>query len=372
MPLISLSELAQKLGGELVGDGTLKVGRLVHPADARDENDLAVAFDKQLHPLLQTTKAQAVILAKGQEESGKAFKAALYFGRPRAALAGLTALFAPPSEALEVCKDHIHPTAYVDATATLGRNVTIGPFCYIGPRATIGDNCILVSQVTVSAEAQLGSGCTLLAGVRIGPGVKIGNRVIIHFNAVIGADGFSFVTPEASSGETAKTTGSSTVEAFNTNIQRIYSLGSVTIGDDVEIGANTAIDRGTLTDTRIGKNTKIDNLVQIAHNVEIGENCLICGTAAIAGSTVIGNRVTLAARAGVADHIRIGDDAILMASSQLGSNLPSKQIYLGAPAMPRERFMEQIMHSARLKQTVQRIADLEAKITHLANTLEKK
>lgn len=371
MPSITLSDLAQKLDGVLVGDGSLQVQRLVHPADARGPEDLVVAFDKHLHATLAHSPAHAVVLAKGQEDIGKNFKAALYFVRPRSAMAGLTQFFATPTEAHKVTKG-VHASAYVDATAHLGKNVTVGPFCYIGPNAHIGDGCTLVSQITICEGAQLGNDCLLAAGVRIGPDVKIGNRVIIHFNAVVGADGFSFVTPEASSGETAKASGSGTVQSFNTTIQRIYSLGSVTIGDDVEIGANTAIDRGTLTNTRIGKNTKIDNLVQIAHNVEVGENCFVCGTAAIAGSTVIGNRVTLAARAGVADHVRIGDDAILMASSQLGSNLPSKQVYLGAPAMPRERWLEQIMHMGRLKQTVQRIADLEAKVSHLANALEKK
>ena len=372
---ITLNAIAQSVGGTVMGDGELTVSRLVHPKDAKSDQDILLAFDKNLHPHLETTPACAVVLAVGQEEfashfilkSGQKKGGAVLVERPRYAMAKLTALFARPDYSLR----SVHPTASVDATATIGKNVAIGPLCYVGPYAQIGDNSTLISQVTVGAHAVLGNDCILHAGVRVGDYVTVGDRAIFHYNCVIGSDGFSFVTPERGSVETAKAGTSSKVEAFNNEIIRIHSLGAVIIGNDVEIGSCTTIDRGTITDTRIGNGTKIDNQVQIGHNVEIGDNCLICGTAGIAGSTTIGNRVVLAARSGVADHIKIGDDAVLMASSQLGTNLPEKAIYMGFPAMPRERFMEQMIHLARLKNMSKRIGGLEEKVNNLESPNKK-
>lgn len=370
---VTLQSIAQSLGGSVVGNGELVVNRLVHPKDATSEHDLVLAFDKTLHHHLQSTPAKAVILAKGQEDLAKTFTeqsgqkngntkaGAILVERPRFAMAGLTTLFARP----DITPRSIHPSAAVDATAKIGKNVAIGPLCFVGAYAEIGDNTTLTSQVTIGAYAQIGSDCLLHAGTRIGECVVIGDRAILHYNSVIGSDGFSFVTPERGSVETAKDGKTSTVEAFNHAINRIHSLGAVIIGNDVEIGACTTIDRGTITDTRIGNGTKIDNQVQIGHNVEIGENCLICGTAGIAGSTVVGNRVVLAARTGVADHLKIGDDAVLMAAAQLGTHLPEKSIYMGFPAMPRERFMDQMMHLARLKIMSKRIGSLEEKVNNL-------
>ncbi len=372
---ISLNFIAQTLGATVIGDGELLVNRLVHPKDAQSDSDMLLAFDKSLHSFLETTPARTLILAKGQEQLAEQFTAksgqkkggAVLVERPRFAMAKLTSLFARP----DYTARSIHPSASVDATAKIGKNVAIGPLCFVGPHAEIGDGTTLVSQVTIGAHAKLGKDCLVHAGARIGDYVQVGDRAIFHFNSVIGSDGFSFVTPERGSVEAAKASTSSKVEAFNNEIIRIHSLGAVIIGNDVEIGSCTTIDRGTITDTRIGNGTKIDNQVQIGHNVEIGENCLICGTAGIAGSTVIGNRVVLAARCGVADHLKIGDDAVLMASSQLGTNLPEKAIYMGFPAMPRERFMEQMIHLARLKNMSKRIGGLEEKVNVLESSNKK-
>jgi UDP-3-O-[3-hydroxymyristoyl] glucosamine N-acyltransferase len=360
----TLKSLAENLGANLVGDGDMAMERLAHPAHAKGKGDLVLAFDKSLHTLLDNTPAEAVVLAAGQDDIAKKFKGALLVSRPRYAMAKLTALFSRPTPVAE----GVHPSAVIDPTACLGKKVSIGPLCYVGAHAEIGDGTILIAQVTIGVHAKLGKDCLIYPGCRIGDDVQIGDRAIFHFNSVIGSDGFSFVTPEAGSVETAKAGTSSTVSAFNNQIVRIYSLGAVHIGSDVEIGACTSVDRGTIADTRIGSGTKIDNQVQIGHNVEIGENCLMCGASGVAGSSVIGDRVVLAARAGVADHLKVGNDAVLMAASQLGTNLPNKAIYMGFPAMPRERFMEQMIHMARLKNMSKRIASMEEKI----NGLEKK
>lgn len=363
MPPFTLQALAEAIGASFAGDGTLPVRRLAHPSDTLEEGALAIAFEKDLIPLLDGKEHAVVALSAGQEDAAKKFKGALLVKRPRLAIAKLTTLYARPPHA----PAGVHPSAVVDPSAKLGKNVCIGPMCYVGPHVEIGENTKLVSQVTVGAHTRIGADCLFYAGVRLAEGVIIGNRVIVHYNSVIGSDGFSFVTPEPGSAETAKSTGSSTVEAFNTEIVRIYSLGAVVLGDDVEVGACTAIDRGTITHTRIGRGTKIDNQVQIAHNVQIGENCILCGNVGIAGSTQVGNRVVLAARSGLADHLRVGDDAVLMAASQLGSNLPVRSIYMGAPAMPRERYMDQMIHLARIKNMARRIGSVEEKL----NALEK-
>lgn len=367
MPQLSLKEIAETIDAKLVGDGSLSINRLAHPSDAKSTGALVVAFDKGLHPLLDESGAEAVALAEGQEAVATTFKGAILLKRPRLALARLTALFAKPTTTAV----GVHPSAVIDPSATLGKGVRIGALCYVGPHATIGDGTNLISQVTIGAGARIGKNCLLHGGVRIGDDVIVGDRVIIHYNSVVGSDGFSFVTPEPGSAETAKRSGTSTVEAFNTEIIRVYSLGAVVLGDDVEVGACTTIDRGTVTHTRVGHGTKIDNQVQIGHNVVLGDNCLLCGNVGIAGSTEIGNRVVLAARSGVADHLKIGDDAVLMAAAQLGSNVPAKAIYMGLPAMPRERFFEQMIHLARLKNMAKRIAAIEEKVNQLEPETQK-
>lgn len=364
MPAHALKTIARNLGARILGDGEIMVERLVHPSDARGKTDLVLAYDKNLHALLDNIQAGAVVVSEGQDDIAHKFKGALVVNRPRYAMAKLTALFAsPPGTA-----PGVHPSAVVDPGAKLGKNVSVGPLCFIDADAEIGDGTVLVSQVTIGASARIGTDCLFHSGVRIGSHVTIGARCIAHFNAAIGSDGFSFVTPEAGSTESAKAGFAvAEVTSFNKEIVRIHSLGAVTLGDDVEIGACTTIDRGTVTDTRIGNGTKIDNQVQIGHNARIGENCLLCGMSGMAGSAVIGNRVVLAARSGVGDHVRVGDDVILLATSQAGSNLPEKAVYLGTPAVPKMRQVEQYVLISRLKSLFARTVTLEEKV----NSLEK-
>jgi UDP-3-O-[3-hydroxymyristoyl] glucosamine N-acyltransferase len=358
MPAHALKDIAHELNATLTGDGNFVVERLVHPKDAHGPRDLVLAFDQHLHGMLENSPAKAVVLAAGQEEVAKRFSAALLLPRPRAAMAKLTALFAAPPTG----NKGVHPSALVDETARLGKDVSIGPLCVVGPGAEIGDGTRLQAQVTIGADAKIGKDCLFHSGVRVGSRVQIGNRVILHFNAVVGADGFSFVTPQEGSAENVKHTGAGDVTAFNTEILRIHSLGAVVLADDVEIGACSTIDRGTVTNTTIGRNTKIDNQVQIGHNVTIGENCMICGCAGVAGSAIIGDRVILGGRAGVADHVKIGDDSVLTAAAVAASNLPPKGVYMGFPAMPRDRFREQFLYISRLKTMNKRLKQLEEKL----------
>ena len=356
---ITLALIAQSLNAKLIGDGHKTTTRLAHPADILAPDDLILAIDKKLHPMLANIKNHAVIVGAGAEINPDDFAACIIVPAPRLAMSILTNLFARPV----TLPIGIHKTAVIEEGAVIGKNVAIGALAYIGAGSVIEDNCQIHAQTYIGEKAKIGTGSILFAGVKIQHHVKIGARAIIHSGTVIGSDGFSFVTPETGSVESAKSNGA--ITGTNTALHRIASLGSVTIGDDVEIGANTSIDRGTIMDTKIGSGTKIDNQVQIGHNVRIGENCLVCGRVGIAGSAEIGNRVVLGGAVGIADHVSIGDDAIAMALSGIGGNVPAKTIVGGIPAKPRDVFVENLGQIARLGQTMRKITALEARMKEL-------
>lgn len=362
---MKLKDIAQALGGRLVGDGTLEVSRAVHPGEAESSADLALAMDGKLVALLAGAPARAAVVADGVEIPDGVLDGYVAVARPRYALAGITELFERP-----VHHDAgIHPTAVIAADARLGRDVAIGAFVVIGPRAEIGDRTVIHPQGFIGADVRIGADCLFHPGVRIGDRVQVGHRVILHQGASLGADGFSFVTPEPGSVEAAKASGR--VGATNRVLRRINSLGAVVVGDDVEIGANSAIDRGTVSDTRIGRNTKIDNLVQVGHNVAIGENCMICGQVGIAGSAVIGNRVVLAGQVGVGDHVTIGDDVVVGAKSAVGTDVAPRSVVVGIPAQPRDRVFDQLVHIGRLKALFAEVAGLKARLKTVEHGREK-
>jgi UDP-3-O-[3-hydroxymyristoyl] glucosamine N-acyltransferase len=307
------------------------------------------------------TAARAAIVANDAEIEPGLVDACIFVSRPRLAMAKLTNLFAAHASV----SAGIHPTAIIEDGAQLGENLSIGAYVCIGSGAVIGSGSVIHSHVTIGSEAVIGRDALIHAGVRIGARVVIGDRIIIHFNTSIGSDGFSFVTPQMGSVEAAKSSGAEAVLAINDELVRIASLGTVLIGDDVEIGANTSIDRGTIAATRIGHGTKIDNQVQIGHNVVIGDHCLICGRTGIAGSAVIGDRVVLGGACGVADHVQIGDDAIAMAMSGIAGNIPARTVVGGIPAEPRDRMVEKFLNLSRIKQFFSKIETLTERLDRL-------
>jgi UDP-3-O-[3-hydroxymyristoyl] glucosamine N-acyltransferase len=363
---MKLSEIAQALGGTLVGDGSIDVTRAVHPAEATSARDLALAMDKPLAAMLGTGKARVAILAEGGPEP-EGLDGYILVKRPRYAMAGVTRLFDLPVHA----PAGIHPSAVIEPDAELGKDVRVGPFTYIASGARVAAGTVLMAHVTIGADARIGEGCLLHPGVRIGERVEIGARAIIHQNASIGADGFSFVTPEPGAAEEARGGASDAVTAQNVVLTRINSLGTVIVGDDVEIGACTSIDRGTISATRIGNSTKIDDLVMIGHNVEVGENCMICGQVGIAGSTRIGSRVVLAGQVGVGDHLTIGDDVVVGACSAVGTNLPSRMVAIGTPAVARSKAAEIYMFTRRLKGLFEDVARLKKSLNAIESGKEK-
>jgi UDP-3-O-[3-hydroxymyristoyl] glucosamine N-acyltransferase len=239
----------------------------------------------------------------------------------------------------------------VAADAKIGAEASIGPFTVIGPGVVIGARTIVLSQATIADDSTIGDDCLIYPGVRIGWGCRIGDRTIIHHNASIGADGFGFVPARPGPVEQARGTpaDADTSERRRNPLRKIHALGSVAIGDDVEIGALTAIDRGTLKATRIGDGTKIDDLVMIGHNVEIGMDCMLCGQVGLAGSVEVGDGAVLGGRVCVADHMKIGARAVVGGASAVGTNIPAGGIYLGVPAVPRGEALENVMLMRRIK-----------------------
>jgi len=359
-PARTLTDIAWAIGAQVVGDGGFVVRRVAHPLMAETPDTLALAMEGGAERALPRSKAGAAAVAESGAAALAGLKGGIVVKRPRYALAQLLELFDLPP----VTVPGIHPSAIIDPTAVLDAGVSIGALCHVGPGARIGPRARLLAQVSIGAGAVIGADCLLHAGARIGDRCVLGQRVIVQPNAVIGADGFGFVTPEKGSIESAKESGGR-IEAQNTAIVRINSIGTVVIGDDVEIGAGTCIDRGTLGATRIGRGTKIDNLVQIGHNCTIGENCLIAGQTGVSGSVTLGNRVTLAGGVGVADHVSIGDDAIVMARSGVGVHVPAREVWGGYPAMPRDEAAKVFLNSRRLPRVLRDLEELKGRLARL-------
>jgi UDP-3-O-[3-hydroxymyristoyl] glucosamine N-acyltransferase len=354
----SLAEIADALGARAEGATAMRVHHPRHPAEA-GPHDLAVAMDSAHIAALRDGAARVAMLPDGTDWQALELSGAVLVGRSRLALAGLTALYAPGPD-LEA---GISPLALVHPDAIIEADAAIGPFCEVAAGARIGAGSVLRSHVSVGAGAAIGESCLLHPGVRVGRNVTVGARAIIHGNAVIGADGFSFATPMPGAVESAEATGRVSEGARNTHLVRIHSLAAVTVGDDVEIGAGTTIDRGTLRDTRIGSGTKIDNLVQIGHNVVIGANCLLCAQVGVAGSAQIGARVVLGGQTGVADHVRIESDVVVGARGGVAANVPSGSVMLGTPAIPRDEALRQSLALRRLPGLVETVRRLKKRLS---------
>lgn len=325
--MISIADLAGALDAEAAGDLDLMLAGAAEPASAGPD-EIALAMDPGFAADLAHGAARAAILWPGADWRGLGLAAAIFAPRPRYALAGVTRAFERPTEIAA----GVHPSAVIDPSADLGDGAAVGPFVVIGARTRVGAGARILPHVTIAEDCVIGDGALILAGVRIGARVRIGDRFIAQPGAVLGADGFSFVTPTPGLVEEARATGALTAGDQDEYV-RINSLGSVWIGHDCEIGANSCIDRGTVADTVVGDGTKIDNLVQIGHNVRIGRSCLVCGHVAIGGSTVIGDRVVLGGKAAIADHLRIGSNVVITGHSGVASHVPDNRVMMGYPAV---------------------------------------
>lgn len=334
MKTFTLEQIAQVTGGMLSKAKDVAITKIAPPLLA-DENTLALALGEEEIANLANTKAQAALVPLGVNIDGFT---TIEVERPRLAMMKLINMF---YEAPHV-NSGVHATAVVHPSAKLGENVALGPNVVIGEYAEIGDNTKILANCYIGNGAKIGNNCFFHPAVNIGDRVKVGNDVILHHGVSLGADGFSFVTENPNNIEQAKKDGEIKENDVNQVIFKIPSIGSVVIGNNVEIGANTAIDRGTIEDTIVGDNTKIDDLVMIGHNCRIGKGCMIVSQVGIAGSCVIGDRVVIAGQAGLADHLNIGEDSIIAAQAGVSKSFPAKSIVIGSPAMPRKEFIKQM------------------------------
>lgn len=334
MKTFTLEQIAQITGGLLTKAKDVAITKIAPPLLA-DENTLALALGEDEINNLSNTKASAALVPLGVNIDGFS---TIEVERPRLAMMKLITMFYEEPHV----NSGIHPSAVVHPSAKIGQNAALGANVVVGENAVIGNNTKILPNCYIGNNAVLGDDCFLHPAVCIGDRVKVGNKVILHHGVSLGADGFSFVTENPNNIEQARRDGEIKNADTEQVIFKIPSIGSVVIGNNVEIGANTAIDRGTIENTTVGDNTKIDDLVMIGHNCRIGKGCMIISQVGIAGSCVIGDRVVIAGQAGLADHISIGDDTIIAAQAGVTKSFPAKSIVVGAPAVPRKEFIKQL------------------------------
>jgi len=359
MSRYSIAQIAEALGTRPLGDAGMTVTGAAEPADAGPD-DLALAMHPKYAAGLAEGRARAALVWDGADWQALGLAAAVPVTRPRLAMAGVTrALDAGPDLA-----PGIHPTAVVDPSARIGPGAAIGPFAVIGAGARIGARARIAAHVSIAESAVIGDDALIHAGVRIGARVQIGDRFIAQPNAVVGGDGFSFVTESESHVETArKTLGAEQGDASQSWV-RIHSLGTVVIGDDVELGALSAIDRGTIRATTVGHGTKIDNMVHIGHNCSVGRDCLLCGQVGIAGSVTIGDAVVLGGQTGVVDNIFVGDGVVTGGGTVLMSNVPAGRMMLGYPAVKMDAHVESYKAIRRLPRLARQVAALQKAVSN--------
>jgi UDP-3-O-[3-hydroxymyristoyl] glucosamine N-acyltransferase len=347
----SIQDIAAVLGAQAFGTVDLLVSAAAEPA-AAGPDDLALAMTPAYGPALAKGRARAAVVWPDADWQALGLEAAIIAPRARLAMAGLTQMLDRPLSGAGISDQ-----AHIDPSASIPQDAVIGPFTVIGTDARIGENAWIADHVSIAEGVQIGAGCVIHAGVRLQRGTVIGDRVILQPNVTIGGDGFSFVTAEPSNVELARETlGDAPMTApADPTWHRIHSLGGVQIGDDVEVGANSTVDAGTIRPTRVGQGTKIDNLVQVGHNVVIGDHCLLCAQAGVAGSTVIGDRVVVGGKAGVADNLHVGDDVVLGGGSVVLSNVPAGRVMMGYPATKMQTHVESYKALRRLPRLLRRI-----------------
>ena len=330
-----LKELADWVDGIVVGDRETEISGVAAFEEARAGEITFIAHPKYLSKLGETN-ASAIIVSK---EVTQADKPLLCVTHPHLAFAKiLTLFFHKPYQ-----PKGIDPNTWISPTAKLGKDLTLHPFVYAGDRCLIGDRVTLYPGVYVGEDAAVGEDSILYPNVSVYPGAVVGKRVILHSGVVIGSDGFGYV------------------KEGKKNI-KIPQVGTVEIEDDVELGANSTIDRAALGRTIIRRGTKIDNLVQVAHNVVIGEDSILCAQVGISGSTKIGSNVTLAGQVGVVDHVEIGDNVIVGAQAGVMNDLPANQAYVGTPSYPHREYLRMAAAFPKLPEMRKTLIDMEKRL----------
>ena len=332
------AQIAEKLQGEVIGDGSVHLIGLA-PADRARAGELTFAENAAYFAAAEQTTAAAILVA---EPFASSTKVLIRVANTRVALARALPLFFPPEEHPR----GIHPSAVIADSAKVDPTAHIGPNCVLGERVRLGARSVLMGGNDLRADCQLGDEVCLFPNVVLYRRTQVGHRVTIHAGTVIGSDGFGYVLDEG-------------------RHRKVLQLGNVIIHDDVEIGANAAIDRGTLGPTVIGEGTKIDNLVHVAHNVVIGRHCLIMGQVGFAGSTSLGDYVVVASQSGIADHLKLGNQAVVGAKSGVMRDVEDGGRVLGTPAAPDRQAKRQIIALQQLPDMLRRMRELEKEVQEL-------
>lgn len=340
-----LAELAERVQGELRGDGDVTITGVGHLEEA-SAGEISFVDGPSLQALCDASQASALIVPPEVEVSDKPF---IVTEDPRLAFSKVLELFSPERRP----RPGVHATAVLGANVSIGEGASVGAHAYVGDDAIIGDDTIVHPLAYVGPEALIGRSCEIHPQVYIGARAQIGERVIIHAGAAVGADGFGFLQTDQGH-------------------RKIPQIGTVIVDDDVEIGANSTVDRATVAATRIGAGTKIDDQVHVAHNVVIGRNCLFCGQVGIAGSTTIGDNVVMGGQAGVNDHTEVCSGAIIGAKAGVIGDIDEEGIYSGYPARPHHEQMRVTAYARRLPGLVERIKELEETVDDLRSRLEER
>jgi UDP-3-O-[3-hydroxymyristoyl] glucosamine N-acyltransferase len=332
------SQIAERVRGEVLGDGSTCLTGLASADNARD-GDLTFA-DREDYFAAAEQSAAAAILVSGGFNSTK--KVVIRVANARIAVAKLLPIFFPPDQ----YPPGIDPGAKIDPSAQVDVTAHIGPHCVVGARVQIGPRSVLMGGNHVGRDSRLGEDVWLFPNVVLYARTVIGHRVVIHAGTVIGSDGYGYVFDEG-------------------RHRKVLQVGNVIINDDVEIGANSAIDRAALGSTEIGAGTKIDNLVHVAHNVVMGRHCLIMGQAGFAGSTRLGDYAVIASQSGIAGHLKLGHQSMVGAKSGVMRDVPDGGKVLGIPAMPDKQAKRQMIAVQQLPEMVRRLRDLEKQVGEL-------
>jgi len=332
----SLGELVSRLGGELVGDPSLRVRQIATLEKARD-GDLAFLANPKYRSALESSQASAFILSP--KSAALTDRPSILTPDPYLYFARAAQLFNPPKRPAP----GIHPSAVV--ASSLPASVSVGPNAVIGEGCVIDENCVIGPGCVLGDGVSLGADSLLHAGVRIYADCVVGARAIIHSGAVIGSDGFGFARDP------------------DKRWVKIPQIGRVVIGDDVEIGANTTIDRGALDDTVIGNGVKLDNLIQVAHNVHIGDDTIMAGQSGIAGSSHVGKRLMMGGQSGISGHLSVADDVVVSAATVIAKSIDKAGVYTAMlPQMPHADWIRNFAHLRRLDAMADRVRELEKQL----------
>ena len=339
---MKLQELAQKLGCRLEGNPGTEISG-VAGIDHATAGQLTFLANRRYSPQLKSTRAAAVLVEEGvkvEREAGTPPLAALRTPNPYLAFAHAIELFYEGP----VYQPGVHATAIIATTAKIGKNAHIGPYCYVDKGVEIGEDAVLHSFVTIYRDAKIGANFFAHAHAVVREDCRIGDRVILQNGVIIGADGLGY----------AKRT--------NGTWHKMVQSGPAVLEDDVEVQANSCIDRATVGETRIGHGTKIDDLVLVGHASQVGANTMLCGQVGLAGSTKIGDNCILAGQVGTAGHLTVGDGAVITAQSGVPNDVPARALYSGYPAVENREWLKMMAALNRLPELQRRVQQLEAEL----------